>query len=281
MNQTPLAKTGENIEDIEISLLAIAIYRRWGYDFRHYAPASLKRRVKRIVELEGLSSMSELQGLLLRDERGMQRFLDQVTVSVTSMFRDSEFYKSFRAIAVPLLKQCHPLRIWHAGCATGEEVYSMAILLHEVGLLEKCQIYATDINQTSLCTAKSGIYPLSKMQEYTQNYQAAGGTSTFSEYYRAGHGSAMMAAHLSKKIIWAQHSLVTDASFNEFNLIMCRNVLIYFNHDLQKRVHELLYASLARDGILVLGRQESMQLTPHESRYRTLDSREKIYQRVC
>lgn len=278
---TPAPPAEPDIEDIEVPLLVEAIYRRWDYDFRDYAPASLKRRIRRIVELEGLPSASALQERVLRDPACMQRFLDQETVSVTSMFRDPGFYRAFRQIAVPLLKQRRALRIWHAGCASGEEVYSMAMLLHEEGLLDRARIYATDLNQTALDASKEGIYPLEKMQEYTQNYQSGGGKAAFSEYYQAGHGHVVMRAELSKNIVWAQHNLVTDASFNEFDLVLCRNVLIYFNMRLQERVHRLIYDSLAPDGLLVLGRQESLQLTPHESCYQALDSREKIYRRVC
>ncbi|MBI5793006.1 MAG: protein-glutamate O-methyltransferase CheR [Rhodocyclales bacterium] len=270
-----------DLEDIEVPLLVEAIYRRWGYDFRDYAPGSLKRRVQRIVELEGLASVSALQERVLRDPACLQRFLDQATVSVTSMFRDPSFYRAFRAVAVPLLKRRRALRLWHAGCAGGEEVYSMAILLHEEGLLGRSRIYATDIDQAALDAAKEGIYPLAKMQEYTRNYQAAGGAAEFSGYYRAGHGHVAMHADLAQRVVWAQHNLVTDASFNEFHLILCRNVMIYFNPHLQEHVHRLLYASLAEDGLLVLGRQESLQLTPHEACFQVLDSREKIYQRVC
>lgn len=269
-----------DIEDIEIPLLMEAIYRRWGYDFRDYAPASLKRRIRRIVAAEGVASVSALQERLLRDPARLRLFLDQATVSVTSMFRDPAFYWAFRQIAVPRLEQRRSLRIWHAGCASGEEVYSLAILLHEEGLLGRACIYATDLNQTSLDTAKEGIYPLKKMKEYTGNYQASGGKATFSDYYQAGHGHVVMRADLSKSVVWAQHNLVTDASFNEFDLILCRNVLIYFNMRLQERVHRLLYDSLMEDGLLALGRQESLQLTPHETDYQALDSREKIYRRV-
>lgn len=282
MNKNPKNHpAAPDLEDIEAPLLVEAIYRRWGYDFRDYAPASLKRRIRRIVELEGVASMSALQERVLRDAAAMQRFLDQVTVSVTAMFRDPGFYRAFRAVAVPLLKQQRALRIWHAGCAGGEEVYSLAILLHEEGLLERARIYATDLNQAALDAAGEGIYPLEKMQEYTRNYQASGGTAAFSEYYQAGHGSVAMRADLAKNVVWAQHNLVTDASFNEFHLILCRNVMIYFNTRLQERVHRLLYDSLAQDGLLVLGRQESLQLTPYESCYQALDSREKIYRRIC
>lgn len=279
-NHSAAPSAEPDIEDIEVPLLVEAIYRRWSYDFRDYAPASLKRRIRRIVAAEGVASVSALQERLLRDPACLQRFLDQATVSVTSMFRDPGFYRSFRQVAVPLLKQRRSLRIWHAGCAGGEEVYSLAIVLHEEGLFGRARIYATDLNQTSLDTAKEGIYPLEKMKEYTENYQASGGKATFSDYYRAGHGHVAMSQELSKRIVWAQHNLVTDASFNEFDLILCRNVLIYFNTRLQERVHRLLYDSLMEDGLLVLGRQESLQLTPHETGYQALDSREKIYQRV-
>lgn len=269
-----------DIEDIEVPLLVEALYQRWGYDFRDYALATLKRRIPRIVKLEGVSSTSALQERLLRDPACVLRFIDQITVSVTSMFRDPGFYRAFRVVIVPLLKQRRSLRIWHAGCASGEEVYSLAILLHEEGLLERARIYATDINQSALDAAKEGIYPLEKMQEYTENYQASGGKADFSEYYQAGHGHATIRTKLSKDIVWAQHNLVTDASFNEFHLILCRNVMIYFNTRLQERVHRLLYESLVEDGMLVLGRQESLQLTLYESCYQALDNREKIYQRV-
>jgi chemotaxis protein methyltransferase CheR len=270
----------QDVEDIELPLLVEAIYRRWGYDFRDYAPASMKRRVLRIVAQDQLPSISALQERLLRDESCMQRFLEQATVNVTSMFRDPGFYRAFRKVAVPLLKAQPTLRIWHAGCASGEEVFSMAILLHEEGLLGRARIYATDLDQASLDTARAGIYPLEKMKEYTENYQAAEGKVAFSEYYQAGHGHVAMRADLTKNVVWAQHNLVTDASFNEFDLILCRNVLIYFNRALQQRVHRLLYDSLAAHGLLVLGRQESLQLTPHEDCYQALDRREKIYQRA-
>ncbi|MDP1711223.1 MAG: protein-glutamate O-methyltransferase CheR [Candidatus Nanopelagicaceae bacterium] len=268
------------IEDIEVPLLVDAIYQRWGYDFRDYAIASLKRRIRRIVAREKLSSISSLQEQVLRDPACMQRFLEQVTVSATSMFRDPGFYLAFRKAVVPLLKDQPSLRIWHAGCASGEEVYSMAILLHEEDLLDRSRIYATDLDQTTLNIAKEGIYPLGKMKEYTKDYNSSGGRAAFSEYYQAGHGHVVMRKDLSKNIVWAQHNLVTDASFNEFHLIVCRNVLIYFNARLQERVQHLFYESLAEGGFLVLGRQERLRPTLGESSYRILDRREKIYQRV-
>jgi chemotaxis protein methyltransferase CheR len=268
------------IEDIEVLLLVEAIYWRWGYDFRDYAPESLKRGIRRMVMLEGVATVSALQERLLRDPACLWRYLEQSTVNVTSMFRDPGFYSALRLLVVSLLQQQPSLRIWNAGCASGQEVYSLAILLHEEGLLDRTSIYATDISQTGLEVAKAGIYPLAKLQEYTVSYQAGGGKATFSDYYHTGHGRIIMHAELSKSVLWAQHNLVTDASFNEFNLILCRNVLMYFNRRLQQRVHHLLYDSLTAEGVLVLGRKESLQLTPHESCFRTLDLREKIYQRV-
>jgi chemotaxis protein methyltransferase CheR len=183
-------------------------------------------------------------------------------------------------LVAPLLRQRHFLRIWHAGCASGEEVYSLAILLHEEGLLGRACIYATDISQAGLEVTRAGIYPLEKMQEYTKNYHDGGGKAEFSEYFHAGYDHVTMMHQLSKNIVWAQHNLVTDASFNEFNLILCRNVLIYFNRSLQQRVHRLFYDSLSADGVLVLGSQETLQLTPHESCFQVLDLREKIYRRI-
>lgn len=270
-----------DLDDIEVPLLLEAIYQRWGYDFRDYAPVSITRRVRRVMALEGLASVSALQERLLRDSTCMQRFLNEVTVCVTAMFRDPSFYQVFRQLAVPWLRQQSSLNIWHAGCASGEEVYSMAILLHEEGLLERARIYATDMNCVLLDDARQGIYSLAKMKEYTENYHAAGYLGAFSDYYHASHGHVAMRAELSKNIVWAQHNLVTDASFNEFHLILCRNVLIYFNQCLQRRVCCLFYDSLAPNGLLALGRQESLQLMPHESCYAILNGREKIYQRIC
>lgn len=269
------------LEDIELPLLLEAIYQRWGYDFRDYGRASLKRRVRRIVQAEQLDSISALQERVLRDAACLRRFIDMETVSVTSMFRDPEFYRVLRHTVMPQLAQRETLRIWHAGCASGEEAYSLAIVLHEAGLLARSRIYATDLNQTALDIAVAGIYPLEKMQEYSRNYQHSGGIADFSEYYQAGHGAVAMDGNLSKRIVWATHNLVTDASFNEFDLILCRNVLIYFNKKLQDRVHQLFYESLAAGGLLVLGRQESLHLTPHEGDYQVLDRKEKIFQRIA
>lgn len=279
-NQVFIQPIDQKLVAIEVSLLVAAIYLHYGYDFRDYALPSLTRRIQHIVKAETVPTISALQDRVLHDAEAMQRFLVQITVNVTSMFRDPSFYQAFRLIAVPQLEKQPVLRIWHAGCSSGEEVYSMAILLHEAGLLERSRIYATDFDLTVLATAKAGIYALAKMQEYTENYQAALGTMTFSKYYQAGHGHVTMRTYLRKPIFWAQHNLTTDGSFNEFHLILCRNVLIYFNESLQKHVHGLLYNSLSQDGLLVLGRQEDLQLTPFEANYAALNRNEKIYQRL-
>lgn len=267
------------VQEIELTLLIEAIYYRWGYDFRDYARTSLKRRILRVVQHERLSSISALQELILRDAYSMQRFLDSVTVGYTSMFRDPSFYHAFRNTALTLLKNKKSLRLWHIGCASGEEVYSMAIVLLEEGLLARTRIYATDINQGLLSVATAGIYPLEKMKEYTKHYQESGGRATFSEYYHAHGDQVIMNAELTKNVVWAQHNLVTDSSFNEFNLILCRNVLFYFNDFLQDRIHRLIYDSLITEGLLVLGHQEIL-MAPYIADYVSLDCNEKIYKKI-
>jgi chemotaxis protein methyltransferase CheR len=196
------------------------------------------------------------------------------------MFRDPGFYKEFRATVVPLLRTYPFIRVWHAGCSTGEEVYSTAILLHEEGLLDRARIYATDINDVVLRHARSGIFPLNRMQEYTENYIRAGGTRSFSEYYTAKYDGALFNPMLTKNVVFSQHNLVTDQSFSEFNVIFCRNVLIYFDRTLQQQVHKLFYDSLAMFGILALGSKESLRFSDVEDCYERLDAREKIYKKI-
>lgn len=283
MNSSPNNKmptiTNEAIHEIELSLLIEAIYCRWGYDFRDYARASLMRRVLRVIEMEHLNSISALQELILRDSYSMQRFLDSVTVGYTSMFRDPSFYQAFRRVAVPILLEHKAFRIWHIGCASGEEVYSLAILLQEEGLLQRARIYATDVNQRLLEIAQSGVYPLDKMKEYTKHYQSAGGKVSFSEYYHVSRCQVTMRSDLAKNVVWAEHNLVTDSSFNEFHLVLCRNVLFYFNEFLQERIHRLIYNSLMVEGLLVLGHQEIL-MAPYISDYISLDRNEKIYKKI-
>ncbi len=268
------------LETIEIQLLLEGLYRYYGFDFRDYALASLKRRIWNAVRAEGLTSVSGLQERVLHDPACLERFLLGLSVHVTAMFRNPTFYLAFRNQVVPLLRTYPFIRIWCAGCSTGEEVYSMAILMQEEGLYHRCRIYATDMSEMVLRKAKAGIFPLDLMQEYTQHYLQAGGKQSFSEYYTAAYDSAIFRSTLRENIIFSQHNLATDGSFNEFNVILCRNVLIYFNQSLQERVHKLLYESLSRFGVLGLGRQESLKFTPHEQHYEVLDQREKLYRRI-
>lgn len=276
----PTTPDNPAIDAIELPLLLEAVWRRYGYDFRGYAPASLRRRIRRAMELQGLATLSALQDAVLHDERAMAAFLDALTVEVTEMFRDPPFHRAFRDKVVPLLLPLPLIRVWHAACASGEEVYSMAILLHEASLLDKTRIYATDMNERALETARAAIYPLRRMQEHTTSYQRAGGTASFSDYYTATHDGVILHDFLRRNIVWANHNLVSDGSFNEFHVILCRNVMIYFNRELQARVHRLLYDSLAAGGVLGLGRGETLQLTPHEDRYDVLDATERLYRKV-
>lgn len=275
----PTPVDDDPLEMLEIQLLLEAIYRRYGFDFRDYAYDSIRRRIGNVLESEGLQSLAELQGKLLHEPACMERFLLKVTVHATAMFRDPTFYRAFRHQVVPLLNDLPFIRIWHVGCSTGEEVYSMAIVLQESGLESKCRIYATDMNEAVLARAKSGIFPLAALQEFTQNYLQAGGTRAFSEYYTARYDHVLFQRELTKMVVFSQHNLVTDSSFNEFHVILCRNVLIYFNQPLSAHVHRLLFESLAPGGILCLGNRESIHFTPHEAAYAVLDAAERIYQR--
>ena len=255
----PPVTYSSDLERLEIELLLEGVFRHYGFDFRSYAYASIRRRLWKRLEAEGLHAISELQALVLHDAEAMERLLLDLSVNVTAMFRDPGFYLAFREIAIPLLKTWPFIRIWHAGCSTGEEVYSMAILLQEEGLYDRSRIYATDINDVVLQQAKAGIFPLNRMQEYTENYIRAGGKRSFSEYYTAKYDGALFSPSLTRNVVFSQHNLVTDRSFAEFNVIFCRNVLIYFDRELQDRVHGLFYESLAMFGILALGAKESLR----------------------
>jgi chemotaxis protein methyltransferase CheR len=271
----------DELEEIELSLLLEGVYRRYGFDFREYAEASLRRRVWRRAHAEGLTTLSALQDRLLHDPQCMERLLLDLSINVTAMFRDPTFYAAFRDKVVPQLRTYPFTRIWIAGCSTGEEVYSLAILLHEAELYERTRIYATDINESVLERARAGVFPLDKMKEYTQNYIRAGGMRAFSEYYLAAYDGAQFQRSLTENVVFAQHNLVSDRSFNEFNVIVCRNVMIYFDRTLQNRVHELFYESLVHLGVLGLGHKESIHFSPYESQYEELDPLEKLYKKVA
>ncbi|AHG87607.1 MCP methyltransferase, CheR-type, SAM-binding domain, C-terminal [Gemmatirosa kalamazoonensis] len=268
------------LERIEIELLLEAVHRHYGFDFRGYAYSSLRRRVWKRIQAEGLSTVSALQDRVLHDTEVMERLLDDLSVTVTAMFRDPGFYQTFRETVVPILRTYPFIRIWHAGCSTGEEVYSMAILLHEEDLYDRARVYATDMNETVLRRARDGIFPLERMQEYTENYIRAGGRRSFSEYYTSGYNGALFDASLKRNVVFAQHNLVTDGSFTEFNVVLCRNVLIYFDKALQTRVHGLFYDSLTMFGILALGSKESLRFSKYDGCYEPLVASEKIYRKI-
>ena len=268
------------LERIEIELLLEGIFRHYGFDFRSYAYASLRRRLWKRMEAEGLVTVSALQERVLHDPEMMNKLLLDLSINVTAMFRDPLFYVAFREKVVPLLRTYPFFRIWHAGCSTGEEVYSMAILLEEEGLYERARVYATDINEVVVHKAKSGIFPIDRMQEYTENYIKAGGKRSFSEYYTAKYDGALFNPGLLKNVVFSQHNLVTDRSFSEFNVILCRNVLIYFDKGLQERVHGLFYESLAMFGVLALGSKESLRFSKYEESYESLSAPDKIYRKV-
>jgi chemotaxis protein methyltransferase CheR len=268
------------LERIEIELLLEGVFRHYGFDFRSYAYASIRRRLWKRVEGENLHSISELQARILHDDVAMERLLLDLSVNVTSMFRDPGFYREFRENVIPLLRTYPFIRIWHAGCSTGEEVFSMAILLEEEGLYDRARIYATDINDVVLQRARQGIFPLDRMQEYTDNYMRAGGRRSFSEYYTAKYDGALFSPSLVRNIVFSQHNLVTDRSFSEFHVIFCRNVLIYFDKTLQNRVHRLFYDSLVTFGVLALGSKESLKFSQYEPCYEKISSTEKLYRKV-
>jgi len=277
----PVERSEElELEQLEVELLLEGIHRRYGLDFREYAPASLKRRLRRRMDGEKVETVSALQNLILHDPAVMERLLLDLSVNVTAMFRDPSFYLAFREKVVPALRTYPFSRLWVAGCSTGEEVYSLAILLAEEGLSDRVRIYATDINQAVIDVARLGVFRLDKMQEYTHNYIRAGGSRSFSEYYVARYDGARFAGSLVDGVVFAQHNLASDAAFNEFHVITCRNVMIYFAQSLQEHVHRLFYESLAMFGVLALGQKETIRLSPHESSFEELNAEERLYKKV-
>ncbi len=266
--------------EIEVDLLLEAVYRARGVDFRDYAGASLRRRIQNQMRVEKVETITRLLDKILHDGSCMERFVMGLSVTVSAMFRDPGFFRALREQVFPLLRTRPHIRIWQAGCSTGEEIYSLAIMLAEERLIDRCRIYATDINERVLEKAREGIYPLELMQKYTLNYIRAGGTRSFSEYYTAAYDSAIFKPALHQQVVFARHDLVTDGPFNEFNLILCRNVLIYFNRRLQDRVHQVLYDSLANFGVLGLGARETLLLTPLQDRYEELNAPHRLYRRV-
>jgi len=266
-----------SLESAALKKLLESIRLKYGYDFTEYAEASVKRRVTHFMALYKINELEQLDKMILQDEKFFEAFIQQVSVTVTEMFRDPLFYKSMRENVLKRLATYPFIKIWIAGCATGEEVYSVAILLQEEQLLNRSVIYATDINQRSLHIAKEGIYPVAKMKEYTVNYQKSGGTKAFSEYYKSKYNSVMFNKALKQNIVFASHNLAVDKSFSEFQLIICRNVLIYFNQQLQNKVLHLFYESLCTFGFLGLGSKESMLASDKIKYFEDVDRKEKIF----
>jgi chemotaxis protein methyltransferase CheR len=275
-----LTRVRGDVETIEMQLLLEGIYRQYGYDFRGYAPGSLKRRLWRRAYAEKLPTLSALQDKVLHDPGCMGRLLQDLSINVTSMFRDPSFYSAIREKVMPLMRTYPFIRVWNAGCSTGEETYSLSILFLEEGLGDRVRIYATDINDAVLEQAKAGAFPLDRMRDYTENYLTAGGSEEFSSYYTADGQNARFDPALTERVVFAQHNLVSDQAFNTFNLVVCRNVMIYFGKSLQDRVHDLFYQSLDTFGILALGHKESIKFSPHEECYEELDTDERLYRKA-
>jgi chemotaxis protein methyltransferase CheR len=268
------------LQALEIELLLTGVAERYGYDFRHYARASLTRRIRKVMHNESLPSVSALQSRILHDIEAAMRFVAAVSVHTTAMFRDPDVYRVLRAEVIPLLRTYPFVRIWHAGCSSGEEVYSLAIVLEEEGLYDRCRIYATDISDAILDQARQGVFPLRAMREHTRAYQAAGGTRDFSSYYVTDHEAAVFRSSLRRQLVFSQHNLVCDSTFNEFQLIVCRNVLLYFDSNLRQRAHDLFHGSLSNFGVLVLGKKESLRFTEHAESYTELRDGARVYRKV-
>jgi chemotaxis protein methyltransferase CheR len=268
------------LRDNEVDLLKQDFFEVHGYDFTGYAHASLKRRLERLYSMTNFHSFDEFRYRLKHDEDYFQFAVTEISVNVTEMFRDPAFYKLIREKVTPILATYPLIRIWHAGCSTGEEVYSMAIVLEEAGLLDKSLLYATDINPHVLEKARKGIFPNNNMQQYSRNYHAAGGIKEFSSYYTANYNFVKFDENLSRRMIFSTHNLVSDHSFNSFQLILCRNVLIYFEKDLQARVLRLFDDSLEQLGFLGLGSKESLRFSAIAPSYKQVEGREKLWRKI-
>ncbi len=269
----------DSVEDIEIPLLLEALYQRYHYDFRHYAGASIKRRLLQARAQLGFSSISAMQDSLLHNPDTVPRLLNYLTVQVSEMFRDPSYYRALREKVLPHLRTYPSLKVWIAGCSNGEELYSLAILFREEGLDQRTLFYATDINPAALQAAEAGVYPLEQIQKFTANHQKSGAKSSLSDYYTADYGRAVFDKTLRSRVVFSDHSLVTDAVFAEMHLISCRNVLIYFDRDLQDRALGLFKDSLARKGFLGLGSKESLRFSAHAASFSDFVSEDRIYQR--
>lgn len=270
--------TDTNFE-IELKLLVDAIYLKYHYDFKEYATQSLARRVATALPRFECKTISQLQDAMLRDPVVFAQLLDYLTVQVSELFRDPEYYKAMRTLALPQLRTHSSLKVWVAGCSTGEEAYSFAIMLREEGLLDRTHIYATDINPAALQTAQAGVYSVDRIPGFTENHQRSGGKSSLSEYYTAAYGRAVFDKSLKKNIVFSDHSLATDSVFAEVELISCRNVLIYFNRELQDRAVGLFREALAPDGFLGIGAKESLRFNRHAESFKEVSRENRIFQR--
>lgn len=268
------------LQEEDINLVLKDLLDIYGYDFTNYSKASITRRISGLYVSDNFPSFAEFRYRIKSDPTYLKHFVEKVTVSVTEMFRDHVFYKKLKEDVLPTLGTYPLIRIWHAGCSTGEEVYSMAILLYEANLLHKSLLYATDLNPNVLSKANDGIFPLAQMKQYSENYIKSGGEKEFSDYYTAKYDFAKFNDALKKKMIFSTHNLVSDGSFNEFQLIMCRNVLIYFDRDLQSRVFNLFDNSLEKLGYLALGAKESLRFSSNHKKFRQLAGNEQIYRKI-
>lgn len=275
-----MIQDGISTENIEVELLIEAIYRKYGYDFRGYSRASVKRRLKYRLLVSGLQTLTDMQREVLYDPDFFHVLLQDMSINVTEMFRDPAFYKTLREAILPSLAGQELIKIWHAGCSTGEEVYSMAILLKELGLYGKSRIYATDFDEVVLGKAKEGIYPADLLQKYTKNYRDSGGLESFADYYSANYELVKMNKALKKNVLFSDHNLVSDGVFGDMDLIVCRNVLIYFGRNLQDRVFKLFADSLHGGAYLCLGTKETVRLSCYSYLFENIDNREKIYKKL-
>lgn len=275
-----VASESHSVEEIEVKLLLEAVSLRYGYDFRDYASGPLRRSITTGMAGEGVSTISALQDRLLHDSSSMQRFLGTVGVNVSQMFREPDTWRCLREDVVPVLRTYPSIRIWSVGCATGEEVFSLAILLQEEGLYQRSSIYATDMNEDALAVARAGACPNERMHSYEHDYQRSGGSASLETYFTTAGRVARLKRNLLHNVTWAQHNLVTDSSFNEFHLIICTNVLIYFRPTLQQRAHRLFYESLVRSGFLALGQRESLVFAPESSRYEHIRDGTSLFRKV-
>lgn len=265
--------------DLEIPALLETLYQMYGYDFRDYSKAHINRRIANRMALSGLQSIAELESKAVHDSLFAAQLIQDLSITVTEMFRDPDFYRALREKVVPILRTYSFLKIWHAGCSTGQEAYSMAILLMEEGLYDKTTIYATDFNQDAIERAKEGIFSNEMIKEYTLNYQKSGGKESFSDYYTSHYDMVIMNKAIKKNIVWANHNLVTDSVFAEVHLILCRNVLIYFNKNLQNKVQKLFFDSIINGGVLCLGSKESLNFSDFSDSYSELDKKQRIFKK--